>query len=163
MNVNLLGPYLCTRAVIPGMIDRRRGRVINTASHTGTTKYPHNTDYAVSKTALIRFSENIAAETMEHGISVFAVHPGGIQTALTATQYLSEGARKWYPTIYDYASKGGAGQSPEHAANLVVLLASGKADALSGCYIAIDDDVEEMIRRAEEIQEKQLYTLRLRT
>ena len=52
---------------------------------------------------------------------------------------------------------------PDRAANLVRFLASGKADALSGCFLMIHDDVEEMVQRAEEIREKQLYTLRLRT
>ena len=51
---------------------------------------------------------------------------------------------------------------PELAADLVVLLASGQADALSGCYISVGDDVAEMMRRAEEIQQDELYTLRLR-
>jgi hypothetical protein len=52
---------------------------------------------------------------------------------------------------------------PERAANLVVLLASGKADALSGCYISVHDDVAEMLRRAKEIQQNALHTLGLRT
>ena len=163
MDVNLRGPYLCAKAVVPSMIARKSGRIVNTASHTGTIKWPHCSDYGVSKAALIRLSETIAAETKEHGISVFAIHPGGIQTTMTETQFLSEAARKWFPKIYEYASKGGAGDPPEHAANLVTLLASGKADALSGCYITIKDDVEEMVQRAEEIKEKELYTLRLRT
>ena len=81
---------------------------------------------------------------------------------MVESQFLSEAARKWFPKGYDYTSRGGTGQPPERAANLVMLLASGKADVLSGCYITINDDVEEMVRRAEEIQEKQLYTLRLR-
>ncbi len=161
IGVNLRGPYLCARAVVTGMIARHSGRIINTASHTGTIQWAHCSDYSVSKAALIRFSENIAAETKEHGISIFAIHPGGVKTEMTKTQFLSESARKWFPMIYDIASKDKPGQPPERAANLVVLLASGKADALSGCYITIDDDVEEMVQRAEEIQEKQLYTLRL--
>lgn len=163
MDINLRGPFLCSRAVVPGMITRHRGRIITTASHTGIGLWPHFSAYAVSKCAVIRLSENIAAETKEHGISVFAIHPGGLQTALTEIQFLSDAARKWFPKIYKYASEGGVGDPPEHAANLAVVLASGQADTLSGCFITINDDVAAMVRRAEEIQQDELYTLRLRT
>lgn len=162
MDVNLRGPFLCARAVIPGMIARRRGRIINTASHTGLGLWPHLSAYTISKAAAIRLSEVLAAETKEHGISVFAIHPGGVKSALTAAQFLTDGARKWYPEIYDYCSKGGAGQPPQLAAQLVVFLASGKADTLSGCFVSVDDDVAEMVSRAEEIQSDELYRLRLR-
>jgi NAD(P)-dependent dehydrogenase (short-subunit alcohol dehydrogenase family) len=105
----------------------------------------------------------VAAETEDYGISVFAIHPGGVKSALTAAQYLTEGARKWYPEIYDYCTKGGAGQPPELAGQLVVFLASGRADTLSGCFISVDDDVVEMVSHAEDIQKDELYRLRLRT
>ena len=163
MDVNLRGPFLCARAVIPRMIARRRGRIVTTASHTGLGLWPGLSAYAISKAAVIRLCENLAAETKEHGISVFAIHPGGVKTALTASQFKSEAARKWFPKFYDYVAQGGSGQPPERAADLVVFLASGKADALSGCFINVRDDVAEMVQRAEEIQRDELYTLRLRT
>jgi NAD(P)-dependent dehydrogenase (short-subunit alcohol dehydrogenase family) len=163
MDVNLRGPYLCARAVIPGMIARRRGRIVITASHTGLRPWPGLSAYAISKTAVIRLCETLAAETKEYGISVFAIHPGGVKTALTASQFLSEAGRKWFPRIYDYAVQGGPGQPPELAAELVVFLASGRADGLSGCYVSVGDDVVEMVSRAEEIQQSELHTLRLRT
>jgi NAD(P)-dependent dehydrogenase (short-subunit alcohol dehydrogenase family) len=119
--------------------------------------------YAVSKAAVIRLCETLAAETKERGIRVFALHPGGVETALTASQFMSEGARIWYPKLYEYVMGGGGGQPPEDAADLVVFLASGRADALSGCFVNVREDVNEMVQRAEEIRERELYTLRLRT
>jgi NAD(P)-dependent dehydrogenase (short-subunit alcohol dehydrogenase family) len=163
MDVNLRGPFLCARAVVPGMIARQRGRIVTTASHTGLGLWPCLSAYAISKTAVIRLCENLAAEAKEYGISVFAIHPGGVKTALTAAQFRCDAARQWFPEIYDYVAQGGTGQPPERAADLVLLLASGKADALSGCFISIDDDVADLARRAEEIQRDELYTLRLRT
>jgi NAD(P)-dependent dehydrogenase (short-subunit alcohol dehydrogenase family) len=163
MKVNLQGPYLCSRAVLPSMVSRHSGWIINVASGMGIQPFPYASAYAISKCAVIRFSETLAAEAKDHGISVFAIHPGGVRTAMVESVFLSKAAKKWFPKVYDYTSKGGTGQPPERAANLVVLLASGKADALSGCYITINDDVEEMVRRAEEIQREQLYKLRLRT
>ena len=163
MDVNLRGPFLCARAVVPGMIARRRGRIVTTASHTGLGVWPGSGAYATSKTAIIRLCETLAAETREHGLSVFAIHPGGVKTAMTASQFKSEAARKWFPEIYEYVANDGSGQPPELAGDLVLFLASGKADALSGCYISVDDDVAEMVRRADQIQHGELHTLRLRT
>jgi len=163
IDVNLRGPFLCTRAIVPGMIARGGGRIVTTASHTGLGLWPGMSAYAIGKAAVIRLCETLAAETGEHGIRVFAIHPGGVETALTASQFTSEGARTWYPKLYDYVSQGGGGQPPEHAADLVVFLASGKADVLSGCFVNVREDVNEMVQRAEEIREGELYTLRLRT
>jgi NAD(P)-dependent dehydrogenase (short-subunit alcohol dehydrogenase family) len=163
IEVNLRGPFLCARAVVPGMIARHRGRIVTTASHTGLGVWPGLSGYAISKTAVIRLCETLAAETKEHSIAVFAIHPGGVKTALTASQFRSEAARKWFPEIYDYVAQGGSGRPPELAADLVVFLASGRVDALSGCFISVRDDVAEMVSRAQEIREGELYTLRLRT
>ena len=163
IDVNLRGPFLCARAVVPGMMARRRGRIVTTASHTGLGLWPGLSAYAISKAAVIRLCETLAAEIKEYGIRVFAIHPGGVKTALTKSQFLSDAARKWFPEIYDYATQGGSGQPPERAAELVLFLASGRADALSGCFISVGDDVAEMVSRAEEIQQNELHTLRLRT
>lgn len=163
MDVNLRGPYLCSRAVLPGMIARGSGRIITTASHTGVGPWPGSGAYAISKTAVIRLCETMAAEVKDHGISVFSIHPGGVATAMTASQFGSEAARIWFPRIYKYVTQGVTGQPPELAGELVVFLASGKADALSGCFISVDDDVTEMVSRAEEIQANELHRLRLRT
>jgi hypothetical protein len=57
----------------------------------------------------------------------------------------------------------GRDTSPERLAQLAVTLASGRADALSGCFLTVNDDVAEMVQRAEEIQRDKLYTLGLRT
>jgi NAD(P)-dependent dehydrogenase (short-subunit alcohol dehydrogenase family) len=163
IDVNLRGPYLCARAIVPGMIARGGGRIVTTASHTGLGLWPGMSAYAISKAAVIRLCETLAAEVAEHSIRVFAIHPGSVETALTASQFTSEGARTWFPKLYDYVSRGGGGQPPEHAADLVVFLASGRADALSGCFVNVRKDVNEMVQRADEIRQGELYTLRLRT
>jgi NAD(P)-dependent dehydrogenase (short-subunit alcohol dehydrogenase family) len=118
--------------------------------------------YAIGKAAVIRLSENLAAEAKEHGISVFAIHPGEVRTAGWEAAAADPGDEKWLGGVFRRLLEEGAGIPPERAADLVVLLASGQADALSGCYICVDDDVVEMISRAEEIRQNELYTLRLR-
>jgi len=118
--------------------------------------------YVISKTALIRLTESLALETEEHGISVFAIHPGTVRTPMWETALVSPDAAKWMPWARSIFEKG-RDNPPEPAARLVLLLASGEADALSGCFISIHDDVAEMARRAEEIQRDDLHKLRLRT
>jgi hypothetical protein len=66
---------------------------------------------------------------------------------------------EWMLTYFDE----GKGTPIEESVQLVLTLASGKADALSGCFISVKDNVEEMIQRANEIQDRQLHKLRLRT
>ena len=75
----------------------------------------------------------------------------------------SGGDEKWLGGLFSKLWEEGRGAPPERAARLVLVLASGQADALSGRFISVRDDVAEMVARAEEIQEKDLYTLRLRT
>jgi NAD(P)-dependent dehydrogenase (short-subunit alcohol dehydrogenase family) len=162
VEVNLRGPFLCARAVLPGMIARHRGRIIITSSLAGVGPWPYVSAYAISKAAVTRLGETLAAETGAHGVSVFAVHPGPVRTAIWAS-LLSDEAKRYMPDMFEYASQEGSGVPPERAAELVLFLASGQADALSGCFISVDDDLTEMVRRAEEIQRDGLHTLRLRT
>jgi predicted DCC family thiol-disulfide oxidoreductase YuxK len=80
--VNLRGPMLCCREVVPNMIARKSGRIINVASGAGCQPFPELSAYVVSKTALIRFSEQLAFELAPHGISVFPIHPGTVRTRM---------------------------------------------------------------------------------
>lgn len=166
VEVNLRGVFLCARAVLPSMIARRCGRIINVSSVVGLWPWPSASAYAISKTAVLRFSETVAAETKEHGISVFAIHPGIVRTAMTEYCRDSDEVRQRAPTIQQWFQEffaEGRDDPPEGAVQLVLFLASGKGDALSGCFISARDDVVELVRRAEEIQQGELHTLRLRT
>jgi NAD(P)-dependent dehydrogenase (short-subunit alcohol dehydrogenase family) len=163
VEVNLRGPYLCSRAVLPGMVTRRCGRIVTTASGAGLRPWPYAAAYAISKCAAIRFSESLAAETAGHGIRAFAIGPGFVRTAMTETAAESPEWDKWLSGFFRKALAAGRDVPPERAANLVVYLASGRADALSGCYISVDDDAADMVRRAAEIRQEELHALRLRT
>lgn len=163
IDINLHGPFLCARAVVPGMINRRRGRIVITASSSGLAPLPYASAYAISKCAVIRLVENLAAETGEQGITAFSIHPGIVRTALMEFLAASPEDEKWFGGFFRKTLSDGSHIPPERAAELVVFLASGKADALSGCYIAVDDDVSEMVSQAKEIKENKLHTLRLRT
>src|SRR5262249_2937339 len=76
--VNLTGAMLCCRAVLPGMIERRSGRVINIASIAGKMAYSLRSPYAVSKWGLIGLTLTLAKEVGAHDIQVNAVCPGPV-------------------------------------------------------------------------------------
>ena len=143
--INVLGAYLCCRAVIPGMIDRGGGRIVNTGSGSGYLPGQATTAYGASKAALYRMGEGLALQLEPHGIAVFTISPGLVKTEMT-DRFADD--MPWTP--------------PELAPRLVRALASGRADRLSGRYIhAEHDDVEDLIRRAGEITEKDLNAIRL--
>jgi len=142
--VNVLGVYLCCRAVIPRMLERGGGRIVITGS--GASYLPHSgsTAYSSSKAAVWRFG-NVLAEQLEGRIPVFVISPGLVKTEMTKS---APDNAPWTP--------------PELAPRLVRALASGRADALSGRYIhAEHDDIDDLIRRADEIRDRDLNAIRL--
>jgi NAD(P)-dependent dehydrogenase (short-subunit alcohol dehydrogenase family) len=147
LEVNLRGPMLCSRAVLPGMIVQGGGRLINIASGAGTFAIAYLGAYVTSKTALIRFTEIVALEAAAHGIKVFAIEPGTVRTAMAEYALNSEEGNRWLPWLGEVFQKG-EDVPPTVAADLVVMLASGRADALSGRFFTIKDDVIELIERA---------------
>ena len=161
MEVNLRGPLLTTAAAIPGMMARRRGRIVNVSSGGGTFPTPNFSSYGVSKTALIRFTECVAIELKPFGIAAFSISPGTVRTAMSEISLNSPDGKKWIPWFARIFEEG-LNLPPERAAQLVVTLASGKADALSGRFIAPADDLDAMIASAAEIEQNNLYSLRLR-
>ena len=83
--VNVLGVYLCSRTVIPGMISRGGGRIVNVASGAAYLQGSTSTAYSASKAAVHRFSETLAAQLKPHGIPVFSISPGLVRTEMTYT------------------------------------------------------------------------------
>jgi 3-oxoacyl-[acyl-carrier protein] reductase len=142
--VNMLGVYLCCRAVIPGMLERDRGRIVITGSGAAYLPGSSNSAYSASKAAVWRFGE-ILARQLEGRIPVFIFSPGLVRTDMTS----------WAPDDAPWTP-------PDLAPRLVRVLASGRADALAGRYIhAEHDDIEDLIRRADEIRERDLNAIRL--
>jgi len=81
--VNVVGPFLCCRAVVPGMIERRYGRIVNIASVAGKEGNPNLGPYSASKAAIIALTKSLAKELAQRGdITVTAVTPTVIDTPL---------------------------------------------------------------------------------
>jgi NAD(P)-dependent dehydrogenase (short-subunit alcohol dehydrogenase family) len=160
VDVNLHGAFLCARFVLPGMIQRKRGCIINVSSGAGAFPIQYAPAYSVSKTALARLSECLALETRDYGIRVFTIDPGLVLTAMLRYLVESEAGRTYLPWAYQ-AVVAGQNHSAQLPVELVMLLASGKADTLSGRFLGVFDGIDTLIRNAEQIAEEELYTLRL--
>lgn len=166
VEINLRGPFLCARAVLPGMMARGHGRILNIASGAGLEGIETISAYGVSKTALIRFTETLAIETQPYGVAVLAVGPGTVRTPLSDYAATSPQVRERAPMVQQWFQQlfeEGLDTPIEQAVDLVVALASGRADALSGCFLDVDDDLEALLAQAETIRREQCLTLRLRT
>jgi NAD(P)-dependent dehydrogenase (short-subunit alcohol dehydrogenase family) len=160
MEVNLLGPLLCTRLVLPGMVSRRRGRIINVSSGGGANAIPFFSSYVCGKTAVIRLTECLALETKPYGIAVFSIAPGTVRTAMSEYSLNSPDGKKWLPWFKRIFDEGLAVPA-ERPAALVLELASGRADSLSGRFLSIYDDLDELLKSAPDLEQKNLYTLKV--
>ena len=161
VETNLRGAFHCARAVLPGMIARRRGKIINLSGGGSTNAFPYGSGYASSKAAIVRFSECLALEAREHGIQVYAMGPGLVRTAMTEFQLNSPEGQRWLSRIGRMFEEG-RDVPPERAGQLAVFLASQAGPELSGRALGVADDLEDVVLHLDEIQAGDLYTLRLK-
>jgi len=154
---SLRSAFLCSRAVIPGMMERRSGRIVNVSSYIAARPTPYLSGYAAGKAAMVSFGEGLAVSLRGHGVFVFTITPGRFRSALFDHLVESEAGRRWLPEL-------GSGDyvDPENVERLVAFLASGRGDGLTGRFLHALDDVEGLAGKAAEIAEQDLYAVRLR-
>jgi 3-oxoacyl-[acyl-carrier protein] reductase len=80
LDVNLKGPFLVTRALLPSMRARKTGRIVNVASLSATIGSPRQASYAASKWGLVGFTKSLAEELRGSGVQAVAVNPGSVDT-----------------------------------------------------------------------------------
>lgn len=122
INVNINGPYLCARAVLPSMIERRSGKIINISSIGGRKGAKGRGPYRASKAALINFTETLAAEVYEQGINVNCICPGGVATEMMLEITHGQSANQNL-------------MHPDEIANVALFLASDESSAVTGTAI----------------------------
>ncbi len=119
LDVNLVGPFLCARAVIPGMKARRRGRIVNVTSISGTLGTPEASAYNASKWGLVGLTRCLAEELREHAVQCVAVSPGSTDTEMLE--------RTPFPPR----------MSPEDVAGVVVYAALDAPAAITGANLEV--------------------------
>ncbi len=162
IQVNLIGTYLCCRAVLPVMLEQDRGKIINLSGAGATSAWRDLSAYGVSKVAVVRLTETLALELEGTNIQVNALGPGSIHTQMW--DELRDGAQAAGATqIYELGQQvtSGGGASIEQTAGLAVFLASDEAGNLSGRLISsARDDWANLGPQIAEIMASDALTLR---
>ena len=160
LEVHVRGAFNCCRAVLPGMVGRRRGRVVNIGSLIGARDEPYVSAYACAKAAYFRLTGTLAAETAEHGLAVLCVSPGLVRTAMVEERLRGEAGRRWRPQFVAVPFEE---YTPvQRVSDLVVRIAAGDADPLSGRFLHAEDDLDELLADIARVEAEDLFTLRLR-
>ncbi len=132
IDVNLKGAFNCLRHVAPVMMKQRSGRIVNVSSVVGLYGNAGQVNYAASKAGVVGITKSAAKELAARGITVNAVAPGFIETAMT--QAMGE---KAIGAVLDRIALKEFGK-PEDVANAVSFLASDEARYITGQVLAID-------------------------
>ena len=126
MATNLRSVFLCARAVLPAMLARGRGKIINVTSQLGQKGMPNHTHYAAAKAGIIGFTRALAREVGPRGIHVNAIAPGPIETDLIGP--ISDEFRREKTVIFALRRFG----LPEEVAPTAVFLASDDSSYYAG-------------------------------
>jgi NAD(P)-dependent dehydrogenase (short-subunit alcohol dehydrogenase family) len=142
-DVNVTGPLLCMRAVVPGMRERRRGSIITIASTAARSGAPYTCAYTASKHAAVGLTRAVASELAGTGVRVNAVCPTFVRTDLTAraiARIVETTGRTEADCRQALLSQSPLGRllEPEEVASAVEFLASDAASAINGQALVID-------------------------
>jgi NAD(P)-dependent dehydrogenase (short-subunit alcohol dehydrogenase family) len=157
VHTSLGGAFELCRAVVPGMIERRGGRIVNVVSYAAVRPAPYESGYAAGKAALAALTEALASSVAEHGVKAFSFAPGFTRTEMTRNLAESEEGRRWLP-----GAAGREALAAEQSARQIALLARGAADELTGRFLHTLDDLDVLLERIDEIRGDDLYAPRLR-
>jgi 3-oxoacyl-[acyl-carrier protein] reductase len=160
MRVNLSGPAHLIKAVLPGMMARRQGKIINFSGGGATGPRPNFSAYAAAKAALVRLTETLALELQAFNIQVNAVAPGAINTQMLEEIIAAgEKAGGEFGQALERAKTGGTPMEP--ICELVLFLASSASGSLTGKLISAPHDPwRQWGDKVEGLNSTPLYTLR---
>lgn len=140
--INLTGAFLCARAVLPHMAERRSGKIINISSIAGHKGYPLRIPYSVSKWGMIGLSQTLAAEWGHHNIQVNTISPGpvrGERIDEVIRRRAEQSSRPLEEVKREFLSKLSLERFVEadHVAAMAVFLASEASDSITGEVIKV--------------------------
>jgi NAD(P)-dependent dehydrogenase (short-subunit alcohol dehydrogenase family) len=123
MDLNARTVFLSCRAVLPSMLAAGKGKIINIGARPGTKGFAKNSAYGMSKSAVLRLTESLSAETKHKGINVNAVLPGTIDTPTNREAMPDVDYTRWV--------------TPESISEVILFLASPAADDVHGALIPV--------------------------
>jgi NAD(P)-dependent dehydrogenase (short-subunit alcohol dehydrogenase family) len=157
LETNVGGVVNACRAVLPGMIERRHGKIIVLGGGGATRPRPYFSSYAASKAAVARLVESLAEEVRDHNIQVNCMSPGGTYTAMT-DEILRAGDRAGARDLEEaHRVRQTGGVQPDRQIQLITFLASERSNHISGKLVHVDDDWK---RLEKGTVNPELYTLR---
>lgn len=149
VEVDVRGPYLLTRAVLPGMLATGSGRIVNLNSGAGTRPGTVSSAYHVAKTALARITGSVHESYSGAGVFAFDLMPGVVRTDMTRSMRAHDDRTEW--------------TDPDDVAELALALASGRLDAWSGRFVRAGADTVEALAAAAPTLAPRARTLDLTT
>ena len=159
VQVNLGGCFYCTRKVLPAMMAQKYGKIINLSGGGAVGPRPFFSAYSASKAAVVRFSENLAAEVSEYGIDVNSFAPGAVKTRMLDERLAAGETVGADEQAGDQQLLQKGGTPPERPAALAVYLASARSDGLTGKMLAAVWDPWENLD-IEAVMATEVYTVR---
>ncbi|MEE9453680.1 MAG: SDR family oxidoreductase [Paracoccaceae bacterium] len=156
MEVNVKGPMLMSRLVLPGMLGADRGHIINIGSYQAIDPAPMVSAYGTSKTALLRLTDSLAAEVIDRGVVVIAVSPGWVWTDMTreAEAGLQKMNPDWDGIDPEYIFKASA------VCDLICQIVGGKARPFYGRLLHVKDDLNELLAKSGEVLQTDRFALK---
>jgi NAD(P)-dependent dehydrogenase (short-subunit alcohol dehydrogenase family) len=145
------------------MIQRSRGWIINITSGAAIGDISFTGAYTASKAALSQYSKILGGQLDRTGVTVFAYAPGFVRTAMVEGVSNSQAVHSSIRNSFNEVIEGSADPPLENCVNMFMVLASGKADELSGRFVSVYDEDSDLPGQVEEIKQNDLYTLRLHT
>lgn len=162
IEINLYGPILMCRALLPHFKANKAGKIINMSGGGATAPLPRLSAYAAAKAALVRLTETMAHETLGLGIDVNAIAPGALNTRLL-DEIIAAGPNRVGKDFYERSvkQKDEGGASMLKAAELCVYLAADESDGITGKLIsAVWDPWKDLARHLNKLKSSEIYTLR---
>lgn len=139
--INVGGVYLATRAVLPGMLERGYGRIVNISSHAAERPSAGWTAYTAGKAAVEQLTRSLALELQSTGVTVSAFRPGKVETALQ--ERIRRASPEDFPRVEEYREAKRTGQvgDPRDRARVIAYLASPNA-SFNGHILETDAKLE---------------------
>ncbi len=162
VRTNLLGTFLCCRAVLPQMMRQDRGTIINMVGGGFDRPNAGGSGYAASKAGIARLTDTLAAELeATSGVGIYGLWPGFVNSGMTQSLAQDAAGGRWLPHVGEGLARG-EDHPAEDVGRALVRLLERVPLALSGRIFSYDDDFEQIARSAGEILKQDLHQLRMK-